>query len=70
MAFFGFVRSLGQVFGIAVGSTILQNRLAKTLPAEFAAQVGGRGDAAFAAIPTIKDLLRPTPELSRFHTAS
>jgi hypothetical protein len=56
MAFFGFVRSLGSVFGITIGSTILQNRLAQTLPASFAAQVGGRGDLAFAAIPMIKDL--------------
>lgn len=56
MAFFGFIRSLGQVFGIAIGSTILQNRLAQTLPAEFLEQVGGRGDEAFAAIPGIKDL--------------
>uniref|UniRef100_A0A0K3C5K1 FGENESH: predicted gene_1.825 protein n=1 Tax=Rhodotorula toruloides TaxID=5286 RepID=A0A0K3C5K1_RHOTO len=59
MAFFGFIRSLGQVFGITVGSTILQNQLAKKLPREFAAQFGGRGDAAFAAIPLIKDLPEP-----------
>ncbi|BGO95553.1 hypothetical protein NBRC10512_007811 [Rhodotorula toruloides] len=59
MAFFGFIRSLGQVFGIAIGSTILQNRLAQTLPAEFLEQVGGRGDEAFAAIPGIKDLPEP-----------
>lgn len=56
MAFFGFIRSLGQVFGITIGSTILQNQLAKKLPQDFAAQFGGRGDAAFAAIPLIKDL--------------
>ncbi|BGP26001.1 major facilitator superfamily protein [Rhodotorula toruloides] len=59
MAFFGFIRSLGQVFGITVGSTILQNQLAKKMPQEYAAQFGGRGDAAFAAIPLIKDLPEP-----------
>ncbi|GAA6054816.1 putative Vacuolar basic amino acid transporter 5 (putative) [Rhodotorula toruloides] len=59
MAFFGFIRSLGQVFGIAIGSTILQNRLAQTLPQEFLERVGGRGDEAFAAIPGIKDLPEP-----------
>ncbi|BGP33571.1 hypothetical protein JCM10296v2_005375 [Rhodotorula toruloides] len=59
MAFFGFIRSLGQVFGIAIGSTILQNRLAQTLPQEFLERVGGRGDEAFAATPGIKDLPEP-----------
>ncbi|GEM12857.1 exocyst complex component sec6 [Rhodotorula toruloides] len=59
MAFFGFIRSLGQVFAITVGSTILQNQLAKKMPQEYAAQIGGRGDAAFATIPLINDLPEP-----------
>lgn len=57
MAFYGFTRAFGQVFGIAIGSTILQNELTKNLPAEFAAQVGGEGsEIAFAAIPLIAGL--------------
>ncbi|KAK4050283.1 hypothetical protein OIV83_003604 [Microbotryomycetes sp. JL201] len=62
MAFFGFVRSFGQVFGIAIGATVLQNELNKSLPTEFIAQLtrqnGGHanGEIAFAAIPIISTL--------------
>lgn len=49
-------RSFGQVFGIAIGSTVLQNRLSSTLPAEFVAQLGGSSEIAFAAIPVIASL--------------
>lgn len=56
MAFYGFARSFGQVFGIAIGSTILQNRLTAELPAEFIAQLGGGAEIAFAAIPLISNL--------------
>ncbi|GAA5979108.1 hypothetical protein JCM5350_007068 [Sporobolomyces pararoseus] len=57
-AFYGFTRSFGQVFGIAIGSTILQNRLNKLLPPGFAEQFGS-GEIAFAAIPVIKTLPEP-----------
>ncbi|ORY69454.1 iron permease [Leucosporidium creatinivorum] len=59
MAFYGFVRSFGQVFGIAIGSTILQNQLTKNLPAEFTAQLGGSAEIAFSSIPLIADLAEP-----------
>ncbi|KAM0752456.1 iron permease [Meredithblackwellia eburnea MCA 4105] len=61
-AFYGFQRSFGQVFGIAIGSTILQNQLIKKLPAEFFQTLEGTGsDAglAFAAIPLISKLSEP-----------
>ncbi|GAA6035578.1 hypothetical protein JCM8097_004910 [Rhodosporidiobolus ruineniae] len=64
MAFYGFVRSFGQVFVIAIGSTVLQNQLAKKLPADFAAQFG-EGEIAFAAIPYIKGLAEPLRTLAR-----
>ncbi|GAA6035590.1 hypothetical protein JCM8097_004917 [Rhodosporidiobolus ruineniae] len=64
MAFYGFIRSFGQVFGIAIGSTVLQNQLAKKLPADFAAQFG-EGEIAFAAIPYIKGLAEPLRTLVR-----
>ncbi|GAA5894341.1 hypothetical protein JCM6882_007636 [Rhodosporidiobolus microsporus] len=64
MAFYGFVRSFGQVFGIAIGSTVLQNQLAKKLPEAFAAQFG-EGEIAFAAIPYIKALDEPLRNLVR-----
>ncbi|GAA5874035.1 hypothetical protein JCM16303_002669 [Sporobolomyces ruberrimus] len=57
-AFYGFTRSFGQVFGIAIGSTVLQNRLNDLLPVAFAEQFGS-GDIAFAAIPVIKTLPEP-----------
>ncbi|GAA5958888.1 hypothetical protein JCM3765_000766 [Sporobolomyces pararoseus] len=57
-AFYGFTRSFGQVFGIAIGSTILQNRLNKLLPPGFAERFGS-GEIAFAAIPVIKTLDEP-----------
>lgn len=56
MAFYAFVRSLGQVFGIAIGSTVLQNGLSKNLPEAFLHQIGGNAGNALAAIPSIKDL--------------
>ncbi len=55
MSFFQFSRALGQVFGITVGSTVLTNRLARTLPAQFLAEFG----ASEAAIPYIKGLPEP-----------
>ncbi|GAA6020017.1 hypothetical protein JCM10207_006760 [Rhodosporidiobolus poonsookiae] len=64
VAFFGFVRSFGQVFGIAIGSTVLQNELAKKLPEQFAEQFG-HGEIAFAAIPYIKGLDEPLRTLVR-----
>ena len=53
--FYGFTRAFGQVFGIAIGSTILQNRLNELLPAAFLERFGS-GEIAFAAIPVIKTL--------------
>ncbi len=56
MGFYNFMRSLGQVFGIAVGNTVLTNQLHKKLPAEFLAE---HGASAEAAIPYIKALAEP-----------
>ncbi|GAA6026165.1 hypothetical protein JCM11491_006596 [Sporobolomyces phaffii] len=58
-AFYGFNRAAGQVFGISIGSSILQNRLNATLPRELLAKLGGGGEIAFAAIPVIKTLPEP-----------
>ncbi|ORY63676.1 iron permease [Leucosporidium creatinivorum] len=59
MAFFGFTRAFGQVFGIAIGSTVLQNQLTKNLPSEFTSQLGGSSEIAFSAIPLISGLAEP-----------
>lgn len=55
-AFYGFIRAAGQVFGISIGSSILQNRLNTNLPPQLLERFGGSGDIAFAAIPIIKTL--------------
>ncbi|GAA5852177.1 hypothetical protein JCM8547_006690 [Rhodosporidiobolus lusitaniae] len=65
MAFYGFVRSFGQVVGIAAGGTVLQNRLTATLPVAFAEKFGESSEIAFAAIPHIKDLPDPIRTLVR-----
>jgi len=56
MGFYNFMRSMGQVFGIAIGNTVLTNELRTHLPAEFLA---AHGASAEAAIPFIKALAEP-----------
>lgn len=47
---------MGQVFGIAIGSTVLSNGLGKHLPSAFLDQYGS---AAEVAVPFINDLAEP-----------
>ncbi|SGY35466.1 BQ5605_C002g01769 [Microbotryum silenes-dioicae] len=56
MAFFSFMRAFGEVFGISIGATILQNSLAANLPKEFLALFHGEVEIAFSAIPKIVDM--------------
>lgn len=53
MAFYGFARNFGQTVGVAIGATILQNELTKSLPAGYLAEIGGTAEGAVAAIPGI-----------------
>ncbi|EKM57058.1 uncharacterized protein PHACADRAFT_142175 [Phanerochaete carnosa HHB-10118-sp] len=59
LAFFAFVRSFAQTWGITIGSTVLQNELKKKLPAAFVAQFPGGVEIAYAAIPLIDGLEEP-----------
>ncbi|KAI0711169.1 MFS general substrate transporter [Cerioporus squamosus] len=59
LAFFAFSRTFAQTWGITIGSTILQNRLAKTLPPDFNALFPDGVEIAYAAIPVIKMLEEP-----------
>ncbi|SCV68369.1 BQ2448_490 [Microbotryum intermedium] len=59
MAFFSFMRAFGEVFGISIGATILQNSLAADLPKEFLAKFNGEAEIAFSAIPNIVELAEP-----------
>lgn len=54
-AFLAFSRSFGQVLGITLGGTILNNQLAIHLPSDYSNSIGG-ANSAFANIPTIKYL--------------
>lgn len=56
MSFYNFARSFGQVFGIAIGSTVLTNSLSSQLPSSFLATYGG---SAEAAVPYIAALAEP-----------
>ncbi|KAI0701971.1 iron permease [Cytidiella melzeri] len=59
LAFFAFVRAFAQTWGITIAGTILQNELAKRLPAAFVSQFPGGSELAYAAIPVIVDLQDP-----------
>ncbi|TCD69560.1 hypothetical protein EIP91_007184 [Steccherinum ochraceum] len=59
LAFFAFVRSFAQTWGITISSTVLQNELKKKLPEQFVNQFPQGLEIAYAAIPVIKNLEEP-----------
>ncbi|KAG9044554.1 hypothetical protein FS837_007959 [Tulasnella sp. UAMH 9824] len=63
LAFFTFVRSYAQTWGVTIGATILQNELKRKLPQPFVEALtngGGHGvEIAYAAIPAIRALEEP-----------
>ncbi|KAG8923849.1 hypothetical protein FRC00_005783, partial [Tulasnella sp. 408] len=63
LAFFTFVRSYAETWGVTLGATILQNELKKNLPQSFLealTNAGGHGaEISYAAIPTIRVLEEP-----------
>ncbi|KZV92252.1 Mfs1.1 [Exidia glandulosa HHB12029] len=67
LAFFNFLRSFGQVWGVTLGASILQNELLHRLPASFTETLPSGVQVAFAVIPHIKDL--PEPVLSEVRKA-
>ncbi|KAH9943934.1 Mfs1.2 [Amylocystis lapponica] len=56
LSFYVFLRSFGQIWGVVVGSTILQNELARRLPYAFAAQFPAGAEIAYEAIPVVPAL--------------
>jgi len=56
IAFFTFVRQMGQVWGVTIGGTILQNQLVHHLPAAFYAQFPAGTAVAYSIIPVISSL--------------
>jgi len=59
LAFFVFLRSFGNTWGVTISGTILQNELKKTLPAAFVSQFPSGTEIAYAAIPVIRTLPEP-----------
>ncbi|KAI0353760.1 iron permease [Trametes cingulata] len=59
LAFFTFMRSFAQSWGIVVGGTILQNRLLHDLPPSFTSRFPQGVQIAYAVIPTINSLPEP-----------
>ncbi|THH32210.1 hypothetical protein EUX98_g1991 [Antrodiella citrinella] len=59
LAFFQFLRTFANTWGITISSTILQNELKKKLPAEFVALFPEGQEIAYAAIPKIRQLAEP-----------
>jgi len=60
LSFFIFVRFSAQVWGLTIGSSILQNELKKKLPSDVLAQFSGKGaELAYNIIPTISGMKEP-----------
>ncbi|KAJ7171237.1 iron permease [Mycena filopes] len=59
LAFYSFIRSFSQTWGMTISSTILQNTLKRKLPPAFVAQFPPGFEIAYAAIPVIRRLEPP-----------
>ncbi|KZT60036.1 MFS general substrate transporter [Calocera cornea HHB12733] len=59
LAFFNFLRTAANTFGVTIGAAVLQNELRRTLPAGFSQQLPAGADIAYAAIPQIAGLPLP-----------
>ena len=59
LAFFTFCRNFAQVWGVTVGGAVLQNELARRLPAGFVAAFPAGTALAYAAIPLVPGMPQP-----------
>ncbi|KZP17646.1 iron permease, partial [Athelia psychrophila] len=59
VAFLIFMRTFGQVWGVAVGATVLQNQLVKRLPEEFMAASPQGVEIAYASVAVLDSLPQP-----------
>ncbi|GJE88942.1 MFS general substrate transporter [Phanerochaete sordida] len=59
MAFFQFCRSFAAVWGVTVGTAVLQTQLTKRLPKEFVDSLPGGVSIAYSVIPVIPTLSEP-----------
>ncbi|KAJ7183522.1 major facilitator superfamily domain-containing protein [Mycena filopes] len=65
LAFFIFTRAFGQVWGVTIGATVLQNRLARNLPKSFDGMFPQGTQIAYAVIPLIPTLPDDVAEETR-----
>ncbi|KAF8890390.1 iron permease [Infundibulicybe gibba] len=65
LAFFTFTRNFGQVWGVTIGSTILQNYLSDHLPNDFLGRFPQGTAVAYSIIPIIGDLPPDLAEQTR-----
>ncbi|KAH9847848.1 MFS multidrug transporter [Lenzites betulinus] len=59
LAFYNFIRTFAQTWGVTISATILQNELKRNLPPAFAQQFPAGVEIAYAAIPGIPALPEP-----------
>ncbi|KAJ3483959.1 hypothetical protein NLI96_g5966 [Meripilus lineatus] len=59
LALFAFLRSFAAVWGVTIGTTVLQNELRKRVPAEYLSELPGGVAIVYSAIPLINSLPEP-----------
>ncbi|KAH9911656.1 MFS general substrate transporter [Fomitopsis serialis] len=62
LALYVFLRSFAQIWGVAIGATVLQNQLSSRLPQAFLATLPSGASVAYSAIPAIPALASPLRE--------
>ncbi|KAL1941010.1 hypothetical protein VTO73DRAFT_7646 [Trametes versicolor] len=65
LAFFIFVRTFFQAWGITVGATVLQNQLRTRLPGDFLATLPSGVEIAYSVIPQVRNLDQPLRDAVR-----
>ncbi|KAI0324265.1 iron permease [Cubamyces sp. BRFM 1775] len=65
LAFFIFIRTFFQAWGITVGATVLQNQLRARLPETFVASLPSGVEIAYAVIPQVRELAEPLRDAVR-----
>ncbi|KAL1947356.1 hypothetical protein VTO73DRAFT_14317 [Trametes versicolor] len=59
LAFYNFLRTFAQTWGVTISATILQNELKRKLPQAFLQTLDGGAEIAFAVIPALPHLDEP-----------
>ncbi|KZV87065.1 MFS general substrate transporter [Exidia glandulosa HHB12029] len=65
LAFFNFLRSFGQVWGVTIGASVLQNQLLHKLPTEFVQSLPSGVQLAYTAIRSLENQKEPLRSMVR-----